>query len=46
MLLDYLKVNIIMTQDDKGIITYGKQNRYEGFMINIDITSIINHTYH
>lgn len=46
MLSDYLKVNIIMNQADKGIKTHGKQNHYEGFMNNIDVTSIISYTYH
>lgn len=46
MLSDDLKVNIIMNQADKGIKLMEKQNHYEGFMNNTDITSIISYTYH
>lgn len=34
MLSDYLKVNIVMIQADKGIITYGKENLYEHCGLN------------
>lgn len=44
MLSDYLKVNIVMIQADKGIRTYGKENLYERRRLNQHHNTLLNIT--